>query len=225
MSEAVQIGFVAALEREIGGAVRGWQRGKMRVGGREQRIYTSSQQQAVLICAGTGRERAYAAAQALIEEFSPRVLVSVGFAGSCVSELAAGAVVVASRVVEASSGREFACAGQGTGTVVTLDSLAGRAEKQQARERFGAVAVEMEAAGVADASAGHGREFAAIKAISDGAGEEMEFLSGFVTPEGFAVGRFVAYVALRPALWPRVAELGRNSRLAAGGLEGAVRGW
>ena len=68
--------------------------------------------------------------------------------------------------------------------------MAGQAAKQEARARYGALAVEMEAAGVAAAAAEYGREFAAIKAISDGAEEDLDFLSGFVTPEGFATGRF-----------------------------------
>ncbi len=98
----------------------------------------------------------------------------------------------------------------------------GRALKQEAAARFGALAVDMEAAGVAAAAAEYGREFAAIKAISDGAEEDLGFLSGFVKPEGFETGRFVAHIALRPGLWPSVAALNRNSKLAAKALEGAV---
>jgi hypothetical protein len=88
--------------------------------------------------------------------------------------------------------------------------------------RFGALAVEMEAIGVAAAAADCGREFAAIKAISDGAGDEMDFLSGFLTPEGFGTARFIAHIALRPELWGRVAALERHSRLASAALKSAA---
>jgi adenosylhomocysteine nucleosidase len=224
---AVEFGLVAALEREISGAVRGWSRGELRVGERECRVYVSAGQRAALVCAGTGRERAYETARALMGKFAPRVLVSVGFAGSCVPELRPGALVTASKVVEAETEREFRCAtlGEpGEAVVVSLGQVAGRTMKQTLRTRFGAAAVEMEAAGVAQAAAGRGTEFAAIKAISDGAEEEMEFLSGFVTPEGFATGRFLAHVAMRPGLWTRVAALQRNSGLAASALEKALGG-
>jgi hypothetical protein len=80
----------------------------------------------------------------------------------------------------------------------------------------------MEAAGVAAAAVECDREFAAIKAISDGAEEDIEFLSGFVTPEGFETGRFIAHIALRPGLWPSVAALNRNSKLAVKALACAV---
>jgi len=78
------------------------------------------------------------------------------------------------------------------------------------------------AAGVAAAAAETGREFAAIKAISDGMGDDLDFLSDFVRPDGFATGRFIAHIALRPGLWPSVAALQRNSRLAAAALQNAV---
>ena len=66
------------------------------------------------------------------------------------------------------------------------------------------------------------RQFAAIKAISDGAEEEMDFLAGFIKPEGFQTARFMAHIALRPGLWGRVAALNRNSKLASAALQSAV---
>jgi hypothetical protein len=106
--------------------------------------------------------------------------------------------------------------------LVTLDRVAGKALKQQAAAEFGAWAVDMEAAGVAAVAEGSGTEFAAIKVISDGAGEDLGFLSSFVQPGGFETGRFVAFIALRPGLWPAVATLHRNSKLAATALQYAV---
>lgn len=219
--DGVEFGYVAALQREVAGVVRGWTATSARIGGVQRRVYYNYSQRAALICAGTGRERAYTAAKAFIEKFSPRVMISVGFAGACVPELQPGAVVVPSRLVEAASGSVLPCA-FGRGTVVTLNEVGGKAAKQEALARFGALAVEMEAAGVATAAAECGREFVAIKAISDGAEEDLDFLSGFVTPEGFATGRFVAHIAVRPKLWRRVAELNRNSLLAATALEMSV---
>ena len=237
----VEIAFVAALEREVSRAARGWTATTLRVGGTERRMYYDTlcprtpttgalgdpMARAALVCAGTGPERAYRAAKACMEEFSPRLLVSIGFAGSCGPELVPGAVIVPARVVipalgdESTPAKEFACA-CGSGTLLSVNVVASSAAKRQARARYGAMALEMEAAGVAAAAAEYGREFAAIKAISDGVDEDLDFLSAFITPDGFAMGRFLAFLAVRPGLWPRVAELDRNSRLAVRALEQAV---
>ncbi len=194
----VDVVFVAALEREVSRAARGWTQTTLRVGRTE-----------------------------CIEEFSPRLLVSIGFAGSCGPELAPGAVIVPARVVvpaagdESAPAKEFPCA-CGSGTLLSVNAVASSAGKRQARARYGAMALEMEAAGVAAAAAEYGREFAAIKAISDAVDEDLDFLSAFVTPDGFAMGRFLAFLAVRPGLWLQVAALDRNSRLATRALEQAV---
>jgi adenosylhomocysteine nucleosidase len=223
MSRAeAEFGMVAALEREVSGLVRDWGREASAPDAAERPIYRSGDGRAVLICSGTGAERAYEAAKALVETTGVKTLISIGFAGSCTEELRPGAVVVPARVVESASGREHACA-RGQGTVVSLRGLAGVEAKRKARLHHGALAVEMEAAGVAAAAAKCGTGFAAIKAISDGAEEELDFLAPFVTPEGFATGRFVAHIALRPMLWPRVAGLRHHSKMAAAALAQAVR--
>ena len=225
--DAVDIVFVAAFEREISHAARGWTATTLRVGGAARRMYYDSLERAALVCAGTGPERAYRAAKVCIEELSPRLLVSIGFAGSCGPELGPGELMVPARLVvpaagdESATAKEFPCA-CGNGTLLSVNAVTSSSGKRQARARYGAMAVEMEAAGVAAAAAEYGREFAAIKAISDGVEEDMDFLSSFVTPDGFAMGRFLAFLAVRPRLWPRVAALDRNSRLAVVALGQAV---
>ena len=216
---SVELGFVAAMEREVSGLVRGWSCTEVRIADQSRRIYCK--QPVALICAGTGVGRAYAAAKALIENYSPRVIISIGFAGSCEAQLHPGSVVVPAVLLEASTGESFHCA-FGSGRLVTLDRVASRGMKQCASARFGGLAVDMEAVGVAVAAAESNREFAAIKAISDGAEDDLGFLSSFVTPEGFETGRFIAHIALRPGLWPSVAALNRNSKLAASALQSAV---
>jgi nucleoside phosphorylase len=222
-TDAVEFGFVAALEREVSGLIQGWSvvqcASRVRTADEPRRIYCNKG--AALICAGTGVERAYVAAKALIEECSPKVIISIGFAGSCVPQLQPGTVVVPATLLQEATGKAFHCA-FGGGRLVTLDRVAGRDLKRGAFARFGALAVDMEAAGVAAAATEYGKEFAAIKAISDGAEDDLEFLSSFVKPEGFETGRFIGHIALRPGLWPSVAALKRNSRLAATALASAV---
>jgi nucleoside phosphorylase len=225
----VEFGLVAALEREVSGVVRGWSETEATGANGPQRIYLG--EKAALICAGTGSGRAYAAAKLLVEKYSPRVLVSMGFAGACVTELLpgvgqmqAGAVFVPAMVTESATGKSFATA-FGFGCLVTLDCVAGKSLKQCSVARFGAQVVDMEAAGVAAVAAEYGLEFVAIKAVSDGVDEDLGFVSAFVKPEGFETGRFVAHIAVRPWLWQRVAELRVNSELATKALESAVNSY
>jgi nucleoside phosphorylase len=217
-ADTVEFGFVAALEREVSGLVRDWDSAKTRIEGVDRIIYRK--QGAALICAGTGVARAYAASRVLVEQCSPRVLVSIGFAGG-LGELCPGSVVVPATVVEAATGKSFATV-FGVGQLATLDQVAGKELKDSSRARFGAVAVDMEASGVAAAAVEWGKEFVAIKAISDGEDEDLGFLSDFVKPEGFETGRFVAHIATRPWLWKRVAALQANSELATASLKEAV---
>jgi adenosylhomocysteine nucleosidase len=218
----VEFGFVAALKREVSGLISSsgpFGKINLEIPGLAQRIYYT--QGAALICAGTGVTRAYAASKVLVEKFAPRMLISMGFAGACVPDMRPGAIVVPASVQDAGTGKTFRCA-FGSGQLVTLDRVAGTALKQDASDRFGALAVDMEAVGVATAAAEAGIEFAAIKVISDGANQDMEFLADFVKPEGFKTGRFLAHIALRPELWPSVAALQVNSKLASAALNKAV---
>ena len=214
-----EFGFVAALEREVSGVVRGWSSGKVESDGAAFTIYRGPN--AALVCAGTGVEQAYKAAKVLIEKFSPRMIISIGFAGSCVEALPPGSMVVPASVFEPATGRTFRCK-LGCGQLVTLDRVAGKALKQETFKRFGAIAIDMEAVGGAAAASEFNKEFLAIKVISDGAEDDLGFLSDFVKAEGFETGRFIAHIALRPALWPSVAALNRNSKLAISALESAV---
>lgn len=222
----VEFGFVAALEREVHGLVHGWSKTEVQGTNGQQRIYRNDK--AVLICAGTGVARAYAAAKVLVEKCSPGMLVSIGFAGACVDELIPGvgvmkpgAVLIPATVTEAATGKRYetAC---GYGHLVTVDCVAGKALKQSTAAQFGAQVVDMEAVGVAAAAAENGLEFAAIKAISDGVDEDLGFLTEFVRPGGFQTGSFVAHIAVRPWLWQKVARLQVNSELAAKSLKSAV---
>lgn len=226
MSGNVQFGIVAALEREVRGIVRGWNVTTLRKPDGNRRIYRGPN--AALICAGTGTERAYAAAQLLVEVCAPKVLISIGFAGACTAELMLGggplkpgASFVPATVTDAANGKRYATS-YGSGNLATVDRVADRALKQSVVSRFGAQVVDMEAAGVAAAASEHGCGFVAIKAISDGVEEDLGFLADFVKPMGFRTGRFIAHIALRPGLWPRVAQLQVNSELAAKTLKESV---
>jgi hypothetical protein len=97
--------------------------------------------------------------------------------------------------------------------------VANPTQKAKLRESFVAQFVDMEAAAVARAAQARGVEFAAVKAVSDEFDFEFPSMEQFVDSDGqFQQGRFAAYAALRPWLWPKVRRLAINSNLASSAL-------
>jgi adenosylhomocysteine nucleosidase len=216
MSETVEIGIVAAMQREIAPVIAKWQ---PEVVGRFKFFRNGST--AVAICSGPTKASAAASTKVLIERYTPRVILSVGFAGSLRSDVKVPELVIPECVVDASSGVRAETLG-GRGTVVTVDRVVGRVEKAKLAARWSADAVDMEAAGVAAVAQQHGIDFAAMKVISDEASAEMDFISKFVTPEGFRTAAFLAYIAIRPPLWPVVRHLQENAGRATATLSDAL---
>lgn len=196
---------------------------------------------AVLIQAGSGRDRARRAVLAAAHRFPVRAAWSLGFSGGLVETLCPGDLVCPAVVLQddGRAGQSFgvapaqaavraalAAAGIRThdGPLLTVDvPLRTPAVKRAAHQRTGAVAVDMEAAGVAEAAGELGIPWLAIKAVVDAAGEALpEFLAGCTTAQGeLRWGGLLPNLAsgrrLR-ALW----QLRRASRQAAQGLQGAL---
>jgi adenosylhomocysteine nucleosidase len=108
------------------------------------------------------------------------------------------------------------------GRVLSIDRVAvTAAEKSELRARSGAAAIEMESAAVAKKAAEWGVVFRCIRAVSDGAGEDMPFDFNLYRD---AAGRFSRYrIALaamaRPfTAVPALLRLDRNCRIAARSL-------
>lgn len=209
---------IAALPREVKSLVRGW---KLRRLPGNVLVYTSDA--SVVACAGMGAGRAALAVQAAMAAAPVTALVSVGLAGACDPKLHVGDVVRAGVVVDAQTGERFGSAEAGP-VLVSSAAIAGVREKQRLFASYGASVVDMEAASVARLARAHGLAFQAIKAISDEADFEMEELGQFATADGqFRVAAFAVYAALRPRMWSRLMQLGRDSGLAARTLTAAVQ--
>ncbi len=211
------IAVIAALEREVSGLVRGWERREL-----TGRKMVFSGQDVVVACAGMGAARASLAVEAALAMGGVSELISVGVAGACDPALKVGDVVRAGVVVDALTGERF---GDGVGSVlVTGASVASVAEKRRLWNSYGASAVDMEAAAVGRIARGHGLRFRAIKAISDEAGFELEGLEQFATADGqFREGAFAVHSALRPWTWGDVVRLARNSGRAVEALTEALK--
>lgn len=99
--------------------------------------------------------------------------------------------------------------------LVSATEIAGPQSKADLAERFHALAVDMEAAGVARVAQECSAGFLCVKAISDEFDFPLPPLNRFVDGEGnFKTGSFAAWTALRPQHWPKVFELSRNSASA-----------
>jgi adenosylhomocysteine nucleosidase len=210
-----KVAIVAALEREISGLTKNWSRVEQQFDGR--RFVFFEGEEMVVVCGGIGVEAARRAAEAVISLYHPTLLHSVGFAGALTSELHVGDLFAPSAVIDARDGSRVFIAGvDSRKSLVTFTSVAGVQQKRNFADAFGAKAVDMEAAAVAAAAVAHGLPFSATKVISDESNFEIPEMDRFIDAQGrFRTVNFVAFVALRPWLWNRVAVLARNSRRAA----------
>ena len=207
------IAIVAALEREIWPLVKNWRVTDREYEGRRFRFFDKEPWMAV--CGGIGPEAARRATEAVIALYQPRVVQSVGFAGSLESQLHVGEVLDMRYVIDVADGSKVDT-GRGSGVLVSFASVAGSEQKSRLAKAYRANAVDMEAAAVAKGAEAHGLPFAAIKVISDEIGFPMPPLDRFTTKDGgFRAGRFVMFAMVRPWLWADVIRLARNSAKAS----------
>ena len=205
--------MVAALEREVAPLIRNWQVRVIQHAGRQYRLFENGN--GAVICGGIGAQAARSATEALIQEFQPSEILSVGFVGALDPVLRIGEVIAPRTIINASDGARTDV-GSGQGTLVTFGAVAGREQKEKLREAYGAHSIDMEAAAVAQGAGLRGVRFAALKVVSDEADFAMPPLEKFVQADGrFRTARFAVYLAVRPWLWSTAIRLARNSTLAS----------
>jgi adenosylhomocysteine nucleosidase len=215
-----RIGVVAALEREVAPLVRSWKTRTREHSGRSYTFFENGD--VVVVCGGIGLEPARRAAEAMIQEFQPSHIVSVGFVGALDPKLRAGAVLQPRTVIDAKDGSRTDT-GCGEGTLVSFGSVAGREQKEKLCKAYGAAAVDMEAAAVAQAAQLCGVEFGALKVVSDEADFDIPAMEKFVGADGrLNAAKFALHVAVRPWLWAGTIALARNSARASRALCGAL---
>jgi adenosylhomocysteine nucleosidase len=217
--------IIAALERELRPLIKHWPSITITHEGRDFTLFEGKH--AAVIIGGIGPEAARAAAEAIIVQLSPDLLISAGVAGSLVPELHVGETIFPTTVIDTQDGsrHETAIHDAPLGktplartVLASYPEIAGAAQKQQLAKSYGAHAVDMEAAAVARAAQVHGLPFLAVKAISDELDFELPDMSQFIRGGQFQTARFLPYVAIRPWLWLRVFRLARNTRIASENL-------
>jgi nucleoside phosphorylase len=148
-------------------------------------------------------------------------IVSAGICGALDRKLRIGDVVVATAVngvelEQPETKRPFFA-----GPVASVDDVAGTGAAKQALRATGAIAVEMEAAGVLEAAQRLGRPCYCVKAVSDTADEEFLIdLNAARDASGrFSSWRILGQAAQRPLVAaPELLRLFRHSRAAAKAL-------
>ncbi len=215
-----RIAIIAAMEREVRPLIRSWTVRMIEHGGRRYRLFENGE--AALLCGGIGAEAARRATEAVIREVNPARVVSAGFAGALNGSLQVGQVLEPRTVINAADGVRTEV-GSGEGILVSSATVAGKEQKIRFSKAYGAIAVDMEAAAVAQGARARGVEFGALKAISDDADFSLPAMDRFVANDGsfHSVG-FACHVGLRPWLWGTTIGLARNSAKASQALCGAL---
>ena len=215
-----RIAIIAAMEREVAPLIRNWKVRTIEHAGRRYRLFENGE--AVLICGGIGAEAARRATEAVIREVSPVRVISAGFAGALDASLQVGDIFEPRTVINTSDGARTDL-GSGQGILVSSATVAGKEQKIRFRKAYGASAVDMEAAAVAQGAVARGVEFGALKSISDAADFSLPALDRFVADDRtFRSVKFACHVALRPWLWATTIALARNSSKASRSLCGAL---
>lgn len=216
-----RIAIVAAMERELAPLTQDWELSTVNAEGRALICYES--EHAVAVFGGMGCKHAEAAGRAAVEKYGSQVLISAGLAGALIRSLKAGQVILPNVIVDAATGTEYRCSlgGEviGGGVLVSNFEVAGKETKPELVECFHALAVDMEAAGVARVATERDLGFRCVKAISDEFDFNMPPLGRFVNQEGnLEIGKLARWVSMRPQHWPTMVALGRNSRWATRAL-------
>ncbi len=243
------IGLVAAMPEEIRPLLRrSGEYRRERIGGFDLYRFSLGDRDAALIESGIGAARAAEAAGILIDTVSPGVVVSFGFAGAVLPGQAVGDIILAERLLYFREGRfaeqrgvspELAemlagvlreeCSGNAflvhRGTLVTTGEIVAK-RKLAGLLPAGTTtpAVEMETAAVARVAAGKGIPLVAVRAVSDGAEEELDFSIEEFTDSTMNISAWKVLRTLiaKPRILPQLFRLARNSGKAGDNLAVAL---
>ncbi len=171
----VRILFIASDPMEFSGLVRRAVRTELwDIGVDWSRKAVLNGNETLLVSNGVGAALAGAATEAGIEAFQPDAVVSTGFCGALSPLLGIAEVVSANRIVtegEVYDARPLE--GARAGAIRSICYVARTAEEKRELGAEGAIAVEMEAAGVATAALRRSLPFYCVRAVTDLAGETL----------------------------------------------------
>lgn len=188
------------------------------------RAATLGGRRVVLVANGVGARRAADAVDAAVARGSFSAVASIGYCGALSASLQIGEVIVATAietggcqlpVMAPRAGRPCA-----SGAIVSVDRVALTAAEKSALRAGGADAVEMEAAGVAEAATRLGLAVYCIRSVTDMAGESflLDFNAALREDGHFDTGRILGQVLRKPAALPELIRLRRRCQTASRNL-------
>jgi adenosylhomocysteine nucleosidase len=182
-----------------------------------QRRLTQPHPQIHLAVTGIGRRNAEVAIRKALGQFSPKLVLSCGFAGALNPALESGVVLF-----EADEGFPLAdalrSAGARAGRFHSADRIIGTTQgKHTLRQQTGADAVEMESAAIRAICAEAGIPSATVRAISDTANETLplDFNRYLDDMNRLRFAKMAAAILLSPSRMRASLQLQRQSQQAA----------
>jgi nucleoside phosphorylase len=193
----------------------------------------------VIFCAsGIGIQSARDAADVLLSNYSPEVVVCAGVAGALIDAVKFGDIIIGTEIFQAHlttgavptrvfvkprfrlpdaalvSARARLAIGGG---IVTSDRVATTPEEKRAIfDKTAALAVEMETAAIAQVAFDRRVKFLAVRAISDDVGETLPAETNSLHRDGkLQWGRVAKAVVARPSVAKEMARLGKRAAQAA----------
>ncbi len=182
----------------------------------------------VLVRSGMGCDRARRALAEIAGKYTLKRIISIGYAGALDPSLKVGDVVVADQVVYYETLKSYSLDGEllGTmpevarGTLLTVDQVvATPPEKKALREKYSAVAVDMETFALAEETQARNLPFASVRAITDTADQELIDCSHLVEADG-EVSKLKAgwHVLTHPGDLKGMIDLGKHAKTATASL-------
>ena len=188
----------------------------------------------VLARSGMGRDRARQALVEIAEKWDIKEVISIGYAGALDSSLEVGDLVVADQVIEVDSFRPgeevksytlekeiFNTATEGQRKVLlTVDRIAATPEeKKELRDRYSAVAVDMETSALVAEAQARCLPFISVRSITDTAEQELIDCSHLVAEDG-DVSKLKAgwHVITHPGDLKGMIALGQHAKTATANL-------
>lgn len=234
--ESTCLGIVAAMPQEIAPLLRlAGEHKKQKLNGFNLYSFKMNEVPVVLVESGMGPRHAAAATETLIAHASPALILNYGVAGAVQPGLRVGELVLADRVVLLDGERldrpretdrslyylllqelNVARIPFQRGTFVTAAKIMNKKDVAGlVEERFANPVLEMETAAVLATADRAGVPVAALRAVSDGAEEELGFsLEEFCDGElNISLWRVLFTVARKPWIIPQLLRLSKNTKL------------
>jgi len=224
-----RIAIIGAIKDEIAGiknqmkieeSLR-WQTGNAFTG-------TWQGREIVLVRSGMGMDRARQALVELAGRFTLERVYSIGYAGALDPALQVGELILADQVVHYQTLKNYAL-GEGLpdsppdvrrGKLLTVDDVAATPpEKKALKEKYAAVAVDMETFALAEEAQARNLPFVSIRAVTDTAQQELIDCSYLVAEDG-DVSKLKAswHILTHPGDLKGMIDLGKNAKRATANL-------